>query len=90
MMSGVQALVASARRIGVLLAGSILFLAGIALLVLPGPGSVIIAGLALLGTQSPGRGGLRPGCASVSARRSRPSGLERISQRELPKDLAQA
>ncbi len=52
MMSGVQALVASARRIGVLLAGSILFLAGIALLVLPGPGvPLIIAGLALLGTQ---------------------------------------
>jgi len=52
MMSGVQALVASARRIGILLAGSILFLAGIALLVLPGPGiPLIIAGLALLGTQ---------------------------------------
>ncbi len=52
MMSGVQAFVASARRIGILLAGSILFLAGIALLVLPGPGvPLIIAGLALLGTQ---------------------------------------
>jgi len=52
MMSGVQALVASARRIGILLAGSILLLAGIAMLVLPGPGiPLIIAGLALLGTQ---------------------------------------
>jgi hypothetical protein len=52
MMSGVAAFVASAQRIGVLLAGSILFLAGIALLVLPGPGvPLIIAGLALLGTQ---------------------------------------
>jgi len=52
MMCGVQAFVASARRIGILLAGSILFLAGIALLVLPGPGvPLIIAGLALLGTQ---------------------------------------
>ena len=52
MMSGVQALVASARRIGILLAGSILLLAGIALLVLPGPGvPLMIGGLALLGTQ---------------------------------------
>jgi len=52
MMCGVQAFVASARRIGILLAGSILFLSGIALLVLPGPGvPLIIAGLALLGTQ---------------------------------------
>ena len=52
MMSGVQAFVTSARRIGILLAGSILFLAGIALLVLPGPGiPLIIASLALLGTQ---------------------------------------
>jgi uncharacterized protein (TIGR02611 family) len=48
----VQGLVASARRIGVLVAGSVLTLVGIALLVLPGPGLLlIVAGLALLGTQ---------------------------------------
>jgi len=79
MMSGVQALVASARRIGILLAGSILFLAGIALLVLPGPGiPLIIAGLALLGTQFTWRGGLRPGLrerfnAAIAALRRRAS-----------------
>jgi len=73
MMSGVQAFVASARRIGILLAGSILFLAGIALLVLPGPGvPLIIAGLALLGTQFTWAGGPRPGFGSASPRRSRP------------------
>jgi uncharacterized protein (TIGR02611 family) len=48
----VEALYASARRIGVLVGGSILVVAGLAMLVLPGPGvAAIIAGLALLGTQ---------------------------------------
>jgi uncharacterized protein (TIGR02611 family) len=52
MMSRVENLVASARRIGVLVLGSTLTLVGIALLILPGPGvPLIIAGLALLGTQ---------------------------------------
>jgi uncharacterized protein (TIGR02611 family) len=48
----VQPLYASARRIGILVGGWILLLVGVALLVLPGPGiPLIIAGLALLGTQ---------------------------------------
>ena len=48
----VQALYASARRIAILCGGSLLVIAGIVLLVLPGPGvPLIIAGLALLGTQ---------------------------------------
>jgi uncharacterized protein (TIGR02611 family) len=48
----VQALYASARRIGILVGGWMLLLVGVALLVLPGPGiPLIIAGLALLGTQ---------------------------------------
>jgi len=50
----VDALYAGARRIAVIVAGSLLLLVGIALLVLPGPGiPLIIAGLALLGTQFP-------------------------------------
>jgi uncharacterized protein (TIGR02611 family) len=49
-----QGLYAGARRIVVLIAGSILVAVGIALLVLPGPGiPLILAGLALLGTQFP-------------------------------------
>ena len=48
----VQALYASARRIGILVGGSVLLVTGIAFLVLPGPGvPLIIGGLALLGTQ---------------------------------------
>ena len=48
----VQAFYASARRIAILCGGSLLVVAGIVLLVLPGPGvPLIIAGLALLGTQ---------------------------------------
>jgi uncharacterized protein (TIGR02611 family) len=48
----VEAIYASARRIGVLIGGSVLLVAGLAMLVLPGPGvAAIIAGLALLGTQ---------------------------------------
>jgi uncharacterized protein (TIGR02611 family) len=48
----VQALYVSARRIAILCGGSLLLIAGIVLLVLPGPGvPLIIAGLALLGTQ---------------------------------------
>ena len=51
-MSRVKALYASARRIAILCGGSLLLVAGIVLLVLPGPGvPLIIAGLALLGTQ---------------------------------------
>lgn len=47
-----QALYAGARRIGVLVGGAVLLLAGMVLLILPGPGlPLIIAGLALLGTQ---------------------------------------
>jgi uncharacterized protein (TIGR02611 family) len=50
----VRALYASARRIAVIVAGTVLLVVGIALLVLPGPGiPLIIAGLALLGTQFP-------------------------------------
>jgi uncharacterized protein (TIGR02611 family) len=48
----VDALYAGARRIGVLIGGSLLLVAGLAMLVLPGPGvAAILAGLALLGTQ---------------------------------------
>jgi uncharacterized protein (TIGR02611 family) len=51
-ISEVEAIYASARRIGVLVGGSVLLVAGLAMLVLPGPGvAAIIAGLALLGTQ---------------------------------------
>jgi len=50
----VDALYAGARRIAVIVAGSVLLVVGIALLVLPGPGiPLIVAGLALLGTQFP-------------------------------------
>ena len=49
---GVHALYTSARRIGILVGGSLLLIAGTVLLVLPGPGvPLIIAGLAVLGTQ---------------------------------------
>lgn len=49
-----EALYNGARRVAVVVAGSILLLAGIALLVLPGPGiPLIFAGLAVLGTQLP-------------------------------------
>ncbi|TDD78027.1 hypothetical protein E1293_24940 [Actinomadura darangshiensis] len=42
------------RKIGVAIAGSALIIAGIAMLVLPGPGIVaILAGLGLLGTEFP-------------------------------------
>jgi len=48
----VEAIYASARRIGVLIGGSVLLVAGLAMLVLPGPGiPLIVAGLAVLGTQ---------------------------------------
>jgi hypothetical protein len=48
----VRTFYASARRIGIILGGSLLLLTGVAMLVLPGPGAaLIIAGLALLGTQ---------------------------------------
>jgi uncharacterized protein (TIGR02611 family) len=50
----VDALYAGARRIAVIVAGTVLLVAGIVLLVLPGPGiPLIVAGLALLGTQFP-------------------------------------
>jgi uncharacterized protein (TIGR02611 family) len=50
----VRALYAGARRIAVIVAGTILLVVGIGLLVLPGPGiPLVIAGLALLGTQFP-------------------------------------
>jgi uncharacterized protein (TIGR02611 family) len=49
-----EALYNGARRVAVLVAGSVLLLAGIVLLVLPGPGiPLIFAGLAVLGTQLP-------------------------------------
>ena len=49
-----EALYNGARRVAVLVGGSLLLLAGIALLVLPGPGiPLIFAGLAVLGTQVP-------------------------------------
>ena len=51
-ISDVEAIYASARRIGVLVGGTVLLVAGLLMLVLPGPGvAAIIAGLALLGTQ---------------------------------------
>jgi uncharacterized protein (TIGR02611 family) len=51
-IDSMEAIYASARRIGVLIGGSVLLVAGLAMLVLPGPGvAAIIAGLALLGTQ---------------------------------------
>jgi uncharacterized protein (TIGR02611 family) len=53
-MLGMEALYKGARRVGVLVGGSALLLAGIVLLVLPGPGiPLIFAGLAVLGTQLP-------------------------------------
>jgi len=43
---------ANAKRIGVFIVGSLVCLAGVAMLVLPGPGIVVIlAGLAILGTE---------------------------------------
>ncbi|MEO6652761.1 MAG: PGPGW domain-containing protein [Ilumatobacteraceae bacterium] len=43
---------ANAKRIAVFVAGSMVCLAGVAMLVLPGPGIVVIfAGLAILGTE---------------------------------------
>jgi uncharacterized protein (TIGR02611 family) len=53
-MLGMEALFNGARRVAVLVGGSLLLLAGIVLLVLPGPGiPLIFAGLAVLGTQLP-------------------------------------
>ncbi|TMB42228.1 MAG: hypothetical protein E6J58_02075 [Deltaproteobacteria bacterium] len=47
-----RGLYAGARRIAVIVAGTVLLLVGIALLVLPGPGiPLVLAGLALLATQ---------------------------------------
>ena len=49
-----EALLHGARRVAVLIGGSVLLLAGIVLLVLPGPGvPLIFVGLAVLGTQLP-------------------------------------
>ncbi len=50
----VETLYAGARRVAILLGGSVLLLAGVAMLVLPGPGvALIFAGLAVLGTRVP-------------------------------------
>jgi uncharacterized protein (TIGR02611 family) len=48
----VRGLYDGARRIAVIVAGTVLLLVGLALLVLPGPGiPLVLAGLALLATQ---------------------------------------
>ena len=47
-----RAFYASARRIAILIGGTLLLLTGVVMLVLPGPGvALIVAGLAVLGTQ---------------------------------------
>lgn len=49
-----EALYNGARRVAVLVGGSVLLLVGLVMLVLPGPGiALIFAGLAVLGTQLP-------------------------------------
>jgi len=53
-MVWMEALYNGARRVAVLVGGSVLLVVGLVMLVLPGPGiALIFAGLAVLGTQLP-------------------------------------